>query len=130
MAILFLFFYDAGFNVAMNPLAYAYPTEVLPYSIRTKGLAVMVAIGQSLLIVSQYANPVAIAAIGWKYWLFFLGMLVLFLAMVYFTYPETRGLTLEELGRLYEDDEGVMMEKTDGIEPQVETVPVEMEKKE
>ncbi len=90
----------------------------------------MVAVGQSLLIVSQYANPVAIAAIGWKYWLFFLGMLVLFLTMVYFTYPETRGLTLEELGRLYEDDEGMMTEKTDGIEPLAETVPVEMEKKE
>jgi len=57
----------------------------------------MVAVGQALLIVSQYANPVAIEGIGWKYWLFFLGMLVLFLVMVYFTYPETKGLTLEEL---------------------------------
>jgi hypothetical protein len=33
---------------------------------RTKGFAVMVAISQALLIVSQYANPVAIAAIGWR----------------------------------------------------------------
>ena len=98
---------------------------------RTKGLAVMVAIGQALLIVSQYANPVAIAAIGWKYWLFFLGMLLLFLIMVYFTYPETKGLTLEELANLFEDDEGVkIMEKMEGIEPEVETVPVETEKKE
>jgi hypothetical protein len=98
---------------------------------RTKGLAVMVAIGQALLIVSQYANPVAIAAIGWKYWLFFLGMLLLFLIMVYFTYPETKGLTLEELANLFEDDEGVkIMEKMEGIEPEVETVPVETEQKE
>jgi hypothetical protein len=44
---------------------------------RTKGLAVMIAIGQTLLIVPQYANPVAIAAIGWKYWLFFFGMFVI-----------------------------------------------------
>lgn len=91
----------------------------------------MVAVGQSLLIVSQYANPVAIDAIGWKYWLFFLGMLVLFLAMVYFTYPETRGLTLEELARLFEDDEDLaVMEKTDGIEPEAENVAFEVTKKE
>ena len=95
-------------------------------------MAVMVAIGQALLIVSQYANPVAIAAIGWKYWLFFLGMLVLFLAMVYFTYPETKGLTLEELARLFEDDQ---IEDSDdklmGIEvaPSVMKVNVNMEKK-
>ena len=131
MAIVFLFFYNAGFNIACNPLAYSYLTEILPYSMRTKGLAVMVAIGQALLIVSQYANPVAIAAIGWKYWLFFLGMLLLFLIMVYFTYPETKGLTLEELANLFEDDEGVkIMEKMEGIEPEVETVPVETEQKE
>jgi len=116
----------------MNPLAYSYPTEILPYSVRTKGMAVMVAIGQALLIVSQYANPVAIAAIGWKYWLFFLGMLVLFLVMVWFTYPETKGLTLEELARLFEDDETVgIVEKMEGIEPEseAEVVNVDMEKK-
>lgn len=118
----------------MNPLAYAYPTEILPYSMRTKGLAVMVAIGQALLIVSQYCNPIAIAAIAWKYWLFFLGMLVCFLVMVYFTYPETKGLTLEELAGLFEDVDMAVLEKTEGIEPEgdgdVDRLSVRVEKKE
>jgi MFS family permease len=125
MAIAFLFMYNAGFNIACNPLLYSYPTEILPYSMRTKGLAAVVAIAQALLIVSQYANPVAIAAIGWKYWIFFLGMLVLFLAMVYFTYPETKGLTLEELARLFEDDETTnMAEKIESIEGVTDVVTV------
>lgn len=91
----------------------------------------MVAVGQALLIVSQYANPVAIEAIGWKYWLFFLGMLVLFLAMVYFTYPETKGLTLEELASLFEDDDALnVVEKMEGIEPEAEAVSIAVDKKE
>ena len=80
---------------------------------------------------SRYANPVAIAAIGWKYWLFFLGMLVIFLVMVYLTYPETRGLTLEELAGLFEDD-GVGesgKEKVEGVEIDAEVVNVEVEVK-
>jgi MFS family permease len=127
LVVVFLFLYNGGFNIACNPLAYSYPTEILPYSIRTKGLSVMVAIGQLLLIVSQYANPVAIAAIGWKYWLFFLGMLVLMLAGVYFTYPETKGLSLEELAMLYEEDS--IMPTVDGLEADAEKVAVIVEKK-
>jgi hypothetical protein len=69
--------------------------------------------------------------LGGKYWLFFMGMLVLFLFMVYFTYPETKGLTLEELASLFEEDEAVnMIEKMKGIEPEVEVLPVGAEKKE
>jgi hypothetical protein len=59
-------------------------------------------------------------------------MLVLFLVMVWFTYPETKGLALEELGRLFEDDGAVgIVEKVDGIEPEseAEVVNVEMEEK-
>lgn len=130
MAVLFLFTYNGSFNIACNPLAYAYPTEILPYSMRTKGLALMVAVGQALLIVSQYANPVAIENIGWKYWLFFMGMLLIFIVMVYFTYPETKGLTLEELGRLFEPEDVLNMDKVEGIEPEeTEVTPIEVENK-
>lgn len=51
--IVFLFLYNAGFNIACNPLAYAYPTELLPYAMRTKGMSVFVLVGQALLIVNQ-----------------------------------------------------------------------------
>lgn len=90
----------------------------------------MVAVGQALLIISQYANPVAIENIGWKYWLFFMGMLLLFIAMVYFAYPETKGLTLEELGRLFETDDVLNMDKVEGIEPEeTEVTPIEVDNK-
>jgi len=57
-------------------------------------------------------------------------MLVLFLVMVYLTFPETKGLTLEELADLFEDgNHTAIVEKVEGIEPEVERVDVEMDKK-
>lgn len=93
-------------------------------------MAVVVSFGMAMLILSQYANPIAYANIGWKYWIFFLGMDILFLAMVWFWFPETKGMTLEELGQLYEKDIDIDEKIVVGFEPDtVETVPVVIEKK-
>lgn len=59
-------------------------------------------------------------------------MLVLILVMIFFTYLETRGLTLEGLARSSEDDETMdlgAVEKTDGIEIDPQVVNVDMEEK-
>lgn len=129
--LVFLFLYNAGFNIACNPLAYAYPTELLPYAMRTKGMSVFILVGQALLIVNQvscshtdsfqkqadntqYVNPIAIERIGWYYWLFYLGMLSVGLATIYFTFPETRGLTLEQISTLFDDLDPSIIE---GVDP-------------
>jgi Sugar (and other) transporter len=140
IALLFLFLYNAGFNIACNPLAYSHPTEILPYSMRTKGLAVMVAIGWALLIASQYANPVAIAAIGWEVLALLYGNAgaVPFYGVLHVPrnegpYPwRTCELVWRRWGCKYDrEDEAVnMIEKMKGIEPEVEVLPVGAEKKE
>lgn len=43
------------------------------------------------------------ASIGYWYYVFYLGLLFLFIAIIYFTYPETSGYSLEELSTLFED---------------------------
>jgi MFS family permease len=52
-AVVLLFFYNAAFNVACNPLVYCYPTELLPFAIRARGLSVMIAVSQAALTVNQ-----------------------------------------------------------------------------
>ncbi len=52
----------------------------------------------------------------------------MFLAIVYFTYPETKGRTLEELARLLEG-EMLILEQTERFEPDAESVAVAVEKK-
>lgn len=61
------------------------------------------AFSQVALLVNQYVNPIAMASIGYWYYVFYLGMLFMFIAIIYFTYPETRGYSLEELSTLFED---------------------------
>ncbi|KAL4968326.1 general substrate transporter [Aspergillus stella-maris] len=66
-AVVFLFLYNAAFNAANNPLLYSYPTEILTFPIRAKGLSVQVATSQAALTVNQYVNPIALDKIGYYY---------------------------------------------------------------
>jgi predicted MFS family arabinose efflux permease len=75
--VIFLFLYDATFNLANNPLLYCYPTEILPFSIRAKGLGIQVAVSQAALTINQYVNPIALDSIGYYCYIFYLGMLIL-----------------------------------------------------
>ncbi|KAF4769426.1 hypothetical protein N7455_008500 [Penicillium solitum] len=101
--VVFLFLYDAAFNLANNPLLYCYPTELLPFAIRAKGLSVQVAVSQAALTVNQYVNPIALDSIGFYYYIFYLGMLILGTCIIFFTFPETKGKTEVELAALFED---------------------------
>jgi hypothetical protein len=75
--VVFLFVYDAAFNLACNPLLYCYATEILPYRIRARGLGLQIAVSRAALTVNQYVNPIALDSIGYYYYIFYLGMLTL-----------------------------------------------------
>ncbi|KAJ4385704.1 hypothetical protein N0V93_010133 [Gnomoniopsis smithogilvyi] len=102
-SVVFMFLYNSAFNIGCNPLPYSYTPEILPYNIRAKGMALLFFVSEGALVVNQYVNPIAMASIGYWYYVFYLGMLFLFIGIIYFTFPETRGYSLEELGALFED---------------------------
>lgn len=102
-SVVFMFLYNAAFNIGCNPLPYSYTPEILPYSIRAKGMSLLFFFNEGALVVNQYVNPIAMAGIGYWYYVFYLGMLFLFVGIIYFTFPETRGCSLEELGGLFEN---------------------------
>ncbi|KAL5597197.1 hypothetical protein FOBRF1_010990 [Fusarium oxysporum] len=49
-----------------------------------------------------FVNPVALKALRWKYYIVFVVAQVLWLCIIYFTYPETRGLALEEVAQVFD----------------------------
>jgi len=47
-------------------------------------------------------NPIGLETIGWKYYIVFCVLLVIFLAVTYFVFPETRGHSLEEIAEVFD----------------------------
>lgn len=55
-------------------------------------------------IFNVFVNPIALGAIGWKYYLVFVAMLVVILITVYRFYPETKGFSLEEVAVIFDGE--------------------------
>lgn len=100
--VVMVFVFYAFYNFAMNPLPIAYLLEVLPYTLRTRGLTVFNLAQYCSGIFNGFVNPVALDSIGWKFYIVFVCALVLWLVIIYFTFPETRGMTLEEVSEIFD----------------------------
>jgi MFS family permease len=99
-----LFLFCGAYDMAYMPLFIAYPAEILPFQLRAKGLAITLTTDSMACFFNQYINPVAFAAIHWKYFTVYLGCLVIFLGTIWLLFPETKGLSLEEVARIFEKD--------------------------
>jgi MFS family permease len=66
--IAFIFLFYASYDIAFTPLVYSYTLEILPYSLRAKGFTIFNLVISLALIFNQYVNPIALRAIGWKYY--------------------------------------------------------------
>ncbi|TLD22399.1 hypothetical protein PspLS_07748 [Pyricularia sp. CBS 133598] len=95
---IFYFFYD----IAWTPLLQAYPVEIYPYTLRSRGLSITLITSFTGLIIGNQVNPIAMGAIQWKYYIVFCCLLAVLLALVYFLFPETKGRTLEEIREVFE----------------------------
>ncbi|KAL6354263.1 hypothetical protein LRP88_11589 [Fusarium phalaenopsidis] len=68
-ALAFIFIYYASFNMCLNPLLFAYPTEILPFRLRAMGLSILLFANKAALFFNQFVNPVGMDDLGWKYYL-------------------------------------------------------------
>ncbi|KAL0955091.1 hypothetical protein HGRIS_004008 [Hohenbuehelia grisea] len=100
LIFVFYFFYD----IAYTPMLVAYTLEILPYKIRAKGFAVMNLTVYLTSAFNQFINPWAINAIGWWYYLVYVGWLLIELIFVVMCIVETKGRTLEETAALFDGD--------------------------
>ncbi|RSH83924.1 hypothetical protein EHS25_005168 [Saitozyma podzolica] len=102
----FIFVYLFFYGIAFTPLVIAYPLEILPYGLRMKGMTIFqIALTGSALF-NAYVNPIALDAIGWKFYICFCVWLAVEFTFCYFFILETKGnngpLPLEEIVKLFD----------------------------
>lgn len=72
--IVMIFLYYVFYNTAWSGLLVGYTVEILPYNIRAKGMTIMFLMVDAALFFNNYANPVAITNIGWKYYIVYVSL--------------------------------------------------------
>ena len=87
-----IFFYYFFYNLAWSGLLVGYTAEILPYNIRAKGLTIVFLSVDIALFFNQFINPIALKAIGWKYYIVYTCWLAVELFVVYMLYVETRNV--------------------------------------
>ncbi|GME76359.1 unnamed protein product [Ambrosiozyma monospora] len=96
-----IFFYYLAYNLGLNGLPYLYMTEILPFTIRAKGVNLNVMIQQIGQIYNGFVNSIAMDAIQWKYYIVYCCILGVEVIVCYFSFVETSGLTLEEVAEVF-----------------------------
>ncbi|KAH7013003.1 general substrate transporter [Ilyonectria destructans] len=97
---LFVFFYGGS----MDASSYVYCAEIFPTSIRAHGVGLSVSGLFIMTLIYTQTAPTAFENVGWKYYLIFiiLPWIGAFIMGKYF--PETAGLSLEEIAVLFGDE--------------------------
>jgi hypothetical protein len=78
--IAFIFLYNGSYSIAFTGLTLAYPNEILPFNLRSKGNAILQLAIQIALFFNQYVNPIALDAIAWKYYIVYDVVLIIAIA--------------------------------------------------
>lgn len=114
------------YNIGWNALAYTYMIEIFPFQQRAKGIAVEQLTVRFAVFFNTYVNPIALDAIGWKYYIVYCVWILVEIATVYLLFPETHNRTLEELSFMFEGKEvqdQVQKNVDKVLQVELETVP-------
>lgn len=80
------------------------PAEYAPLAIRTKAAALATASNWIFTFLVVEITPVSIANIQWRTYIYFSVFNFLFIPLIYFFYPETQNLSLEQIDKLFTGD--------------------------
>ncbi|ADV25061.1 hexose transporter [Cryptococcus gattii Ru294] len=119
----FLFIYFGFYDIAFTPLPIAYTVEILPFNIRSKGMALFTSTATLGNAFNQFVNPLALKAISWKYYGVYVAILAFYLVFIFLVFPETKRLSAEEASRVFDQGRLRMSPKTRDVESSIGSAP-------
>ncbi|GLB13313.1 hypothetical protein AtubIFM61612_000719 [Aspergillus tubingensis] len=114
-SVAFFFLYMLIYGATINCIPWVYGPELLPQHVRTKGQAIGISANWLWSFFVNMISPTLIRDLAWKGYLIFVAFNLAFIPIVYFYYPETANLSLEDIDSLFgvqkaqpirEDDKG------------------------
>ncbi|KND94385.1 High-affinity glucose transporter [Tolypocladium ophioglossoides CBS 100239] len=103
LVVLFVMIYNAAFGYSWGPIPWLYPPEILPLSIRSKGASLSTATNWAANWLVGEMTPILQEWIKWRLYLVHAFFCVASFVIVYFIYPETCGVRLEDMDSIFGD---------------------------
>lgn len=85
-----------------------YVVEILPYTMRAKGISLFWLITGLAGAFNTYVNPIGLNRFGWKFYFFYVAWIAVEFAVVYWQCPETMGTSLEDVALVIEGDRAMV----------------------
>ncbi|KAK7967146.1 uncharacterized protein PG986_001423 [Apiospora aurea] len=98
-----IFAVSANYSALLGPMTWIIPPEVFTTELRAKANAIVQVIHYSISLIITQCSPIALAAVGWKYYIMFVLTNALCALVFFLAYPETKGKSLEEIAELFGD---------------------------
>lgn len=127
--VVMLYLFSPAYNCGFNGNLGLYIPEILPYNLRTTGLAFFYFVQTCWAILAQFATPLGLDSLKWKYYIIFVVWIMVEFVGVYFLFPETKGPSLEDIAFIFDGkdgqqrhlvDEETLVQKVDAVAVQRE----------
>ena len=85
-----------------------YLVEILPYTMRAKGIALFQFVTRAAGTFNTYVNPIRLKAFDWKFYFFCGAWIIVEFVVVYQRCLETMGTSLEDVALIIEGDKATV----------------------
>ncbi|KAK3216728.1 hypothetical protein GRF29_1g773195 [Pseudopithomyces chartarum] len=103
LVVIFVMIYNAAFGASWGPIPWLYPPEILPLSIRAKGASLSTATNWAFNWLVGELTPILQEHIQWRLYLIHAFFCAVSFVIVWFIYPETANVRLEDMNSIFGD---------------------------
>ncbi|KAF2741945.1 hypothetical protein M011DRAFT_522491 [Sporormia fimetaria CBS 119925] len=107
LVVICVMVYNAAFGASWGPIPWLYPPEILPLSIRAKGASLSTATNWAFNWLVGEMTPILQSVIAWRLYLVHAFFCAASFVIVYFVYPETANVRLEDMNSVFGDGTSV-----------------------
>lgn len=120
-SVAFIYLYSGVHNLGWTGAMMVYVVEVLPYTLRAKGIALFWLLTGAAGAFNTYVNPLGLEAFDWKFYWFYVAWIAVEFVVVYIFFIETKGPSLEAVAMLFDGKDATVGEVNKVVEAVKET---------